>query len=151
MFVCPRCLSMPADISPLSATPGTYTGDNEHKLMSLASLSSSARSGALVEILLFTQCLQVTAPKWRGLVDPITREIICVPMVISLNYCWVIPQKATSQMTLKVWNLLAWTFWLLFCFLCERWTALPTSCSLFAGDCDLTALLIPRWIGSPAA
>lgn len=42
-------------------------------------------------------------------------------------------------------------FWLFFCFLCERWAALPALCSLFAGDFYLTALLIPRWIGSLTA
>lgn len=62
-FCAPDFLFMPADISPLSATPGTYTGDNEHKLMSLTSPTSPARFGDLVEILLFTQCLKAAAPK----------------------------------------------------------------------------------------
>lgn len=82
---------------------------------------------------------------------PTTCEITCTPTIIFLIYCWVIPEKAPSQTKLQVWKSLAWAFWLLFCFLCERWAALPALCSLFAGDFYLTALLIPRWIGSRAA
>lgn len=149
-FCAPDILSMPSDIFPLIVTPVTYTGDNEHKLMSLTSPTSSASFGDLVEILLFTQCLKATAPKVK-VPGGSYHKIISAPMIILLNYCWVIPEKAASQMMLKVWNSLAWIFCLLFCLLCERWTALPTSCSLFAGDFDLTALLITRWIGSPAA
>lgn len=62
-FCAPDVLSMPADISPPSATPGTYTGDSKHKLMSLTSPTSSGRFGDLVELLPFTQCLKATAPK----------------------------------------------------------------------------------------
>lgn len=62
-FCTPGVLSMPEGISPWSATPGTHTGDKEHKLMSLTSPTSSARFGDLVEILLFTKCLKAMAPK----------------------------------------------------------------------------------------
>lgn len=106
--------------------------------------------GSLQTAFVFHTCLH-TQFFHMSVEGPTTCEITRTPTIIFLIYCWVIPEKAALQMKPRVWKSLAWAFWLLFCFLCERWAALPALCSLFAGDFYLTALLIPRWIGSPAA
>lgn len=150
-FCAADVLSMPADISPLSATPGIYTGGNKHKLMSLTSSTSSATFGDLMEPLLFTQCLKATSSRWRCLVDPTTCEITCAP----LSFSWIIVRSSQK----KQHNRWHWKFEICWLWLFDYYSASSVRdelhsqprVSLFAGDFDLTALLIPRWIGNSAA
>lgn len=109
-FCAPVVLSMPADISPLMPhlAPTQVTRNTSWCLSlpppALPGLEAWLRSCSL------PSALQPWSPKWRCLVGPTICKITCAHINIFLNYFWVIPKKAASQIMLKVWNSLAWTF-----------------------------------------